>query len=213
MSDSKPKAKRGRPQKKLVGETKKQLEKEFLHKLASDSKYDDERRTLVTCASSTFQYRSHRIVDGKEIPEGYFKFSNGRMLPTDEELEIAKQIIRGEYTDGHVPASHFQRIAKIARLQIVDTGFAAPPMVTWDSVDPAKVVDIAQSAGLLSDINSIKQALRYEKESEERTPSREVREVVVKNLQRLLDDVLPDHEQQKVDPAAPIQLPTEVSVG
>jgi hypothetical protein len=146
-----------------------------------------ERVTHITCWQSMFQLQAERenSVNGHvtQVADWTLDFgTRGFIVADDETIAAVEKVLAGQWTDGRVPASHFQRIAKKAGLAIVTYGLAQPPIPTWDKLPPSRVVAVAFEAGALDTVQKVAQAIRYENEGPERTPAREPRRVVLDEL-------------------------------
>jgi len=226
MSNAKPKTTRKKSvtpktkkeNRKLVGEQKTVVNESLMYELAEIAASADERMTFLVANTSSFQLRAQRIDEHNQaIPEVSLKFINGRCVPTEEELALAQDVINGVHTDGYVNSLQMQRAAKMVGLQIVKSGLAQPPMQTWDTQSEKKVVETAKAAGLLEETKQILNAIRYEKESLEREPSREPRQIVLEDLDILYRQNVHMVERESAPVEEPaddvVTLPSTVTVG
>lgn len=110
----------------------------------------------------------------------------GFIAADDETVDAVQKVLDGEWTDGSVGGRDFQRNASIARLQIIRHGLESPPIPAWDNLGSDSRVEIALEAGVLRTPAAIKKAIRYEKQSGDRTPKRAPDETTLGMLEALL---------------------------
>ncbi len=151
---------------------------------------------------------------GGPLPDGSYEqpwdltFGKKGFIVADERTVAAvEKVLAGEWSDRTVHGHVFQRNARTARLQIVKHGLELPPIPAWDDLAPDSRVDVALAAGMLKDEVSIKKALRYEHQADERTAHlpkdrrREAEPVTVAKLEALLAAQAAGVTVQGVNPA------------
>lgn len=150
------------------------------------AKADDvDLHTYIVCNQSEFQLRAERRLDGGGFQhEWTLKFRDGlRIAEDDNEIDAINKVLAGEWSDGQAGPKHFQRIGRLAGLGIIKHGLEGPPMETWEATAEQHRVAIAKAAGLLADPDRVVKAIRYEKQSPERTPEREPSALVIAQLE------------------------------
>lgn len=144
--------------------------------------------TYITARdTSSFQLRAGRdLPDGTSEPEWSIDFENGLAEATPEVLEAVEQVLAGTWQDRRVPGRVFATNARMVGLGIKKFGLEAPPFPTFDTLQEEQVMPVALASGVLGTEDAIKRAIRYEKQSGDRQPSRAVRTNLVKQLEAQL---------------------------
>lgn len=89
-------------------------------------------------------------------------------------IDAVEKVLAGEWVDPSSPRvspKDFQRNGRIARLQVVKHGLETPPTPKWDHMAPDTRVERALEVGMLETPDQVRKAIRYEKQSAERTAS------------------------------------------
>lgn len=152
---------------------------------------DDDGVVYITATNTgTFQLRAEKSENGRIVePEWSINFDAYGLARVEEDDETHKAVLAvlaGEWTDDRVSAKQFYENARLAGLGVKAFGLEQAPFSTWDQVEPDQVIPLAVATGALSDVGSIRRALKYEKQSQKRNPPREPREGVVKQLEAIL---------------------------
>lgn len=154
---------------------------------------EDDDLIVATCRAGAFQL----IPPHWENHANYRSVNNGltldfapyhRCVVDEETASIIEQTLAGMYDNGFTDPKLLQKNALDEGLQLLRPGLVGPPMPTWDSVAGERVVALAQEAGFLPDLDSVKLALKYELQSPKRPNGRPARGVVVRDLERLVED-------------------------
>lgn len=124
---------------------------------------------------------------GKWHDDWTLEFGRKGFIEADERtVDAVQKVLAGEWEDPTSPRvspRDFQRNGRIAQLQVVKHGLEGPPIPSWDALASDSRVETARQAGLLSTDEQIRKALRYEKQSAERTRA------MPKDRQRAADPV------------------------
>lgn len=145
----------------------------------------DPKTYITASGTSEFQLQSAKQNgDGSHTPERTLRFDAfGLAEANDEDLDAVKQILAGEWSDGRVSAKTFQDNARMVGLGIHTYGMEQAPIPTWESLEPEQKVPVAMAAGMLSTVDATKRAIKYEKQSSKREPSRKADDKVVAQLE------------------------------
>lgn len=112
---------------------------------------------------------------GKWHEEWTLEFGRKGFIEGDDRTVAAVEaVLDGTWEDPSSPRvspKDFQRNGRMARLSIVRHGLELPPTPAWDSTASDSRVENALSAGFLATAEQVRKAIRYEKQSEDRTRS------------------------------------------
>lgn len=113
---------------------------------------------------------------GGPLPDGSYEqpwdltFGSRGFIEADAETVAAvEKVLAGEWSDRSVQGKDFQRNARTARLAIIRHGLETPPIPSWERLASDSRVDVALQSGLLDTQEKVAKAIRYEKQSKERT--------------------------------------------
>lgn len=168
----------------------------------AQAKADDDRIWITATNTSSFQLVAEkRDANGNIVtpertvtfgPTGLYECTEG-----DEVHTAFEKVLSGQWSDAGVGGDHFQTIARMAGIGIKSFGLESSPFPNWDDANDDQVVGLGVAVGALSSADSVRKALRYEKQSLKRTPKRAIRESVVTQLEGLLAGLESAPEQQQ----------------
>lgn len=192
----------GKARKARTDEEKAELDEQYEPMVDAN----DEDQILLTASVGMFQAQPPRmdfVGPNRSIPvetQGIeWDFGTRFARPvSQEEADIAEQILDGKYENGSVSAKVLQRLALESHLRLIQPGLVGPPALrTWHTLSPDQVVPVAVAAGALATEADVLHAIKYEQQASKRVLYKnergkkvydEPREKVLSDLVTLLEE-------------------------